>query len=98
MLIYLKFQRCSNRLEDQEFEVILGKFRPGIRLPHSREVLIYFFFFFKDLFIIICKYTVAIFRAPEEGIRSHYGWLLATMWLLGFELRTFRRAVSALTR
>jgi hypothetical protein len=34
--------------------------------------------------------------APEEGIRSHYGWLWATMWLLGFELRTFRRAVSAL--
>ena len=38
------------------------------------------------------KYTVA-----EEGLRSHYGWLWATMWLLGFELRTFRRAVSALT-
>jgi hypothetical protein len=33
---------------------------------------------------------------PEEGIRSHYGWLWATMWLPGFELRTFRRAVSAL--
>jgi hypothetical protein len=28
---------------------------------------------------------------------SHYGWLWATMWLLGFELRTFRKAVSALT-
>ena len=34
---------------------------------------------------------------PEEGVRSHYGWLWATMWLLGFELRTFGRAVSALT-
>ena len=23
---------------------------------------------------------------PEEGTRSHYRWLLATMWLLGIEL------------
>jgi hypothetical protein len=29
-----------------------------------------------------------------EGVRFHYGWLWATMWLLGFELRTFGRAVS----
>ena len=35
---------------------------------------------------------------PEEGGRSHYGWLRATMWLLGFELGTFGRAVSALNR
>jgi hypothetical protein len=35
--------------------------------------------------------------APEEGIRSNYGWLWATMWFLGFELRTFGRAVRALT-
>ena len=34
----------------------------------------------------------------KKGIWSHYGWLWATMWLLGFELRTFGRAVSALTR
>ena len=34
----------------------------------------------------------------EEGARSHYRWLWATMWLLGFEFRTFGRAVSALTR
>ena len=27
---------------------------------------------------------------PEEGVRPHYGWLL------GFQLRTFRRAVGAL--
>jgi hypothetical protein len=33
---------------------------------------------------------------PEEGIRPHYRWLWATMWLLGFELRTSGRAVSAL--
>jgi hypothetical protein len=34
----------------------------------------------------------------EEGIRSHYRWLWATMWLLGIELRTSGRAVGALNR
>jgi hypothetical protein len=34
----------------------------------------------------------------EEGIGSHYRWLGATMWLLGIELRTSGRAVSALNR
>jgi hypothetical protein len=33
---------------------------------------------------------------PEEDIRSHDRWLGATMWLLGIELRTSGRAVSAL--
>ncbi|GAB1293000.1 Transmembrane and coiled-coil domain-containing protein 3 [Apodemus speciosus] len=28
---------------------------------------------------------------PEEGIRPHYRWLRATMWLLGIELRTSGR-------
>jgi hypothetical protein len=37
-------------------------------------------------------------QTPEEGIRSHYRWLWATMWLLGFELRILRRVVSALNR
>jgi hypothetical protein len=32
----------------------------------------------------------------EEGIRFHYRWLLATMWLLGIELRTSGRALGAL--
>jgi hypothetical protein len=35
---------------------------------------------------------------PEEGIRSHYRWLWATMWLLGFEFKTPGRAVSAFNR
>ena len=30
--------------------------------------------------------------------RSHYWWLWATMWLLGIELRTFRKAGSALNQ
>jgi hypothetical protein len=33
---------------------------------------------------------------PEEGIRSHYRWLWATMWCLGIELRTSGKTVSAL--
>ena len=33
---------------------------------------------------------------PEKGTRSHYRWLWAIMWLLGIELRTSGRAVSAL--
>jgi len=33
---------------------------------------------------------------PEEGTRPHYRWLWATMWLLGIEVRTPGRAVSAL--
>jgi hypothetical protein len=32
----------------------------------------------------------------KRDVRSHYGWLWATIWWLGFELRTFGRAVSAL--
>ena len=48
----------------------------------------------KDLFTIIHRYTVAVFRHTK---RSHYGWLWATLRLLGFELRTFGRVVSALT-
>jgi hypothetical protein len=34
---------------------------------------------------------------PEEGIRSHYRWLWATMWLLGTEFRTSGRAVFLTT-
>jgi hypothetical protein len=33
-----------------------------------------------------------------EGIRSHYRWFWATMWLLGIELRTSGRIVSALNQ
>jgi hypothetical protein len=50
---------------------------------------IYFLFIF-----IVYKYTELSSDTPEEGVRSHYGWLWATMWLLGFELQTFGRAVG----
>jgi hypothetical protein len=54
----------------------------------------YLFFFFKIYLFIICKYTVAVFRHSRKGVRSCYRWLWATMWLLGFELWTFGRAVG----
>jgi hypothetical protein len=53
--------------------------------------------FLKNIIYLFLEYTVAVFRhTPEECIRSHYRWLGATMWLLGIELRTSGRVVSAL--
>jgi len=53
--------------------------------------------FFKDLFYFIYVSTLSLSSdTPEEGIRFCYRWLWSTMWLLGFELRTSGRAVSAL--
>ena len=57
-----------------------------------------FFFLFLILIYLFYVYENAVADTPEEGIRFHYRWLWATMWLLGFEFRTFRRAVSALNR
>jgi hypothetical protein len=57
------------------------------------------FFYFLKIYLLL--YLSALYLSsytPEEDVRSHYRWLWATMWLLGFELRTFGRAVSALTR
>jgi hypothetical protein len=41
----------------------------------------------------VYEYTVAVSGTPAEGIGSHER---ATMWLLGIELRTSGKAVSAL--
>ena len=43
-------------------------------------------------------YVSTLSLSSKKGIRSHYRWLWATMWLLGIELRTSGRAVSALNR
>ena len=70
--------------------------------PHWLPIIGYhstiFFIFFKDLFIyyVYIQYSQYSACMPEEGTRSHYRWLWATMWLLGIELRTFGRAGSAL--
>ena len=52
---------------------------------------------FKNYYLLnVYEYTVAVSDKQEEGIRSHYRWLWATMWLLGIELRISGRVVSAL--
>ena len=55
--------------------------------PHPIYLFIYLFIMYS-----VCMYACM----PEEGTRSHYRWLRATMWLLGIELKTFGRAGSAL--
>jgi hypothetical protein len=65
-------------------------------LPVSWLVYKLLLFFFKDLFFYLYEYTVTLSDTPEESIGFHYRWLWATMWLLGIELRTSARAVSAL--
>ena len=47
-------------------------------------------FFKKDLFISICKYTVAVFRYTRREHQISL-WMVVShhMWLLGFELKTF---------
>jgi hypothetical protein len=61
-----------------------------IKLPHvftSKK---------KNLFIYFMNVDALSSDTPEEGIGSQYRWLWATMWLLGIELNTPGRAVSAL--
>jgi hypothetical protein len=58
---------------------------------------IYNFFLKNKIYLfIICKYTVAVFRHPRRGHQISLQMVVSPMWLLGFELRTFRKAVSAL--
>ena len=56
-----------------------------------------FLFCFFYIYLLCIQYSVYMYACrPEEGTRSHYRWLWATMWLLGIELRTFGRAGNAL--
>ena len=53
---------------------------------------------FKKMYLFIsCMWVHCLSSdTPEEGIRSHYRWLWATMCLLGTELRTSGRAANVL--
>jgi hypothetical protein len=51
--------------------------------------------FFKQ-FVLCMSTMLRSSNTPVEGIRFYYRWLWATMELLGIELRTSGRAVSAL--
>jgi hypothetical protein len=67
----------------------------------AQNDFLYLLFFFKKKRIIYFIYvsTLLLFLdTPEEGIKPHYRWLWANMWLLGIELRTSGRAVSALNQ
>jgi hypothetical protein len=41
-----------------------------------------FFSFFPPIYFIYMSTSQLSSDKPEEGIRSHYRWLWATMWLL----------------
>jgi len=67
---------------------------PGFRgnIPLAPPPPLYLLCIHHTAFCLHCMYACR----PEEGIRSQYRWLWATMWLLGIELRTSRRADNAL--
>ena len=68
-------------------------------------VLFCFVLFCFVKYVFVCLFVCLIYVSaqllssdtPEEGTRSYYRWLWATMWLLGIELGTSRR-VSVLNR
>jgi hypothetical protein len=55
-------------------------------------------FFSKDVFIVICKYIVAVFRHTRRGHQISLGMVVNHHVVVGFELRTFERAVGTLNR
>ena len=73
---------------------LFGDYMP-LQLRPQQVQAISAIFFFKISFIIVSKYTVAVLRHSRRGCQISLVWLWATMWLLGFELMTSGRAVSA---
>jgi hypothetical protein len=53
---------------------------------------------FLKVYLFICKYIVAVFRHTSRAHQISLQMVVSHMCLLGFALRTFRRAVSALNR
>jgi hypothetical protein len=47
--------------------MLLPQKGPENAVAEGAAVFLFFFFFFKDLFIIICKYTVAVFRHQKRA-------------------------------
>jgi hypothetical protein len=72
-------------------------FMSTLQTKYWPHILVFFKnIIFIHLFIFYVSTLQLSSDTPEEDIRSHYRWLYATIWLLGFELRTFRRAVVRL--
>jgi hypothetical protein len=71
----------------------------GLKYFFKRDILggVKIFIYLFIYLFIICKYTVAVFRHTRRGSQISLQVVVTTMWLLGFELRTFRRAISALS-
>ena len=53
---------------------------------------------FKTYLFIVYKYTVAVFRHTRRGHQISLQMVVNHLSLLGFELRTSERAVSALPK
>jgi hypothetical protein len=64
MVVRCCWELNSGPLEEQS---VLLTTEPSLQLPVT-------YFFFYNL-LIICKYTVAVFRHSRRGVRSRYGWL-----------------------
>ena len=64
--------------------------------PFSSSVFSFFPSIYLFTYLLYVSTLSLSSDTPEESVRSRYGWLWAIMWLLGFELRTFRRTVGAL--
>jgi hypothetical protein len=72
---------CSHLVTELTLEARVSTTGP---FPFCDIIVSPLFFFFLVYECSICMYTFM----SEEGIRSQYRWLWATMWLLGIELRT----------
>jgi hypothetical protein len=87
---------CIGQVEFQVAKLFLKLVH--LNFPPETFLLDSFFvslgFFFKIYLFIICKYTVAVFRHSRRG--RQISLQIAGQMLLGFELRTFGRTVSAL--
>ena len=57
-----------------------------------------FLIFLRFIYFIYMSTPLLSSDPPEEGIKSDYRWLWATMWLLKIELRISGRTISALNR
>jgi hypothetical protein len=93
-----KKTKIKKKNKERSWEYACGFLEESPRLLLFCFVCFYYYYYFKDLFIYFIYMSILSLSSdtPEEGVRSHYRWLWATMWLLGIELRTSGRAVSVL--
>jgi hypothetical protein len=69
---------------------------PSARIIGMCHHCLAFLPFLKNLFCYVCTLSLSLDTLLEGIGDAHYRWLWATMWLLGIELRTCGRTVSAL--